>query len=540
MTKKLCVAIAQLNLTVGDISGNLEKHIQAAKKARDELAADLIVFPELGFTGYPPEDLLLRPAFVAQAEEALQQFIKHVSGIYSVIGHPRQTAKGLQNACSIVYDGEIIAQYAKQHLPNYGVFDENRYFVPGSMQTVANIKGIPVGVVVCEDIWFPGPIQQTVANGARLIVTPNASPFEVMKHEQRIEMLAKRAKQNRVPIIYVNTVGGQDDIIFDGGSLAITETGEVAQCAGFFNETVTPVDIEFSSADSRITPKSISLPADEARIYQALVLGLRDYIDKNKFSGGLIGVSGGIDSALTLAIAVDALGKDRVRAVFMPSRYTAAISAEEEAAVTKNLGVKSEIISIEAAFDALLNSLAPAFAGKQADVTEENLQSRIRGTMLMALSNKSGFLVLPTGNRSEMAVGYCTLYGDTVGGYAVLKDIPKTLVYKLARYRNTISPVIPERTIERAPTAELAPNQKDEDSLPPYSVLDPILELYLNQQLGIDDICAKGFDRQLVERIITLIRRNEYKRRQFPVGARINHTAFGKDRRYPIVNGWKG
>ncbi len=537
MTKKLRIVAAQLNPTVGDISGNLKKHVAAAAKARDELSADLIVFPELSLTGYPPEDLLLRPAFIADAERALQQFIDEIKDIYCVVGHPHKTARGLYNSSSVVYNGEIIGRYAKQHLPNYGVFDENRYFIPGNTHSVTTIKDVPVGIVICEDLWFPAPTQQAVLQGAKVIVSPNASPFEIDKHEKRMEALSKRAKANNVPIIYANQVGGQDDLIFDGDSMAVDAEGNVVVSAEMFKEELMTVVVDGSAI-----PAQAVIPAQAGmtdRIYQALVLATKDYVEKNGFAGVLIGVSGGIDSALTLAIAVDALGKDRVRAVIMPSHFTSNLSMEEAMAVTNNMQVPHDIISIEPANEAFLSLLAPAFGDKKPDVTEENIQARCRAILIMALSNKTGWLVLNTGNRSEVAMGYCTLYGDMAGGFDVLKDIPKTMVYQLAHYRNSISKVIPPRTIERAPTAELAPNQTDQDTLPPYEMLDSILDLYLNQQLSIDEICAKGFERDVVTRVAKLIRINEYKRRQSAVGPRINHTAFSKDRRYPITNGWK-
>jgi len=537
MTNPLRIVAAQLNLTVGDIVGNLKKHVAAATEARDKLQADLIVFSELSLTGYPPEDLLLRPAFIAEAEQALQTFTQQVQDIYCVVGHPHATSRGLYNACSIVYNGEIVGRYAKQHVPNYGVFDEARYFIPGNTHSVTTIKGVPVGVVICEDLWLPTPIQQAALQGARIIVSPNASPFEVGKHKQRLDTLSKRAKANNVSIVYVNQIGGQDDLIFDGDSMVIDASGDLTQQAALFEEELMVTDKALDPAPEAARGDSLD---DTAVIYRALTFALKNYVDKNRFPGVLIGVSGGIDSALTLALAVDALGKDRVRAVIMPSQFTSNLSMEEAMTVANNMQVQHDIISIEPSNNAFLTTLAPFLNLGNNDVTEQNIQARCRGVILMALSNKTGHLVLPTGNRSETAVGYCTLYGDMAGGFAVLKDIPKTLVYELARYRNTVSEVIPPRTIERAPTAELAPDQKDEDSLPPYSILDPILELYLNQQLSIDEICAKGFEKETVTRVVNLVRINEYKRRQAAVGPRINHTAFGRDRRYPIVNGWRG
>lgn len=539
MTKKLRVALAQLNITVGDIQGNLAKLISAATYARDKLTADIIVFPELCITGYPPEDLLLRPAFIEEEAKALETFKAQVDNIYCVVSHTQKNSHGLFNSCSVIHNGVILGRYAKQHLPNYGVFDEARYFIPGNSPCVIPMNGIPVGIIVCEDLWNSTPIQQAATQGARLILVPNASPFEIDKHEQRHALLAKRAKSANLPIVYVNCVGIQDEIMFDGGSMVVDPEGRINQLAGFCNEIVCPVDIEISSTAVVISADTLSIPTEEQRIYDCLVLGVRDYLSKNGFSGALIGVSGGIDSALTLAIAVDALGKENVTAVLMPSRYTSDISTEDALELINNLGVQHETISIEPMFTSFLQQLAPSFVGKKPDITEENLQARCRGVILMALSNKSGKIVLTTGNRSEMAVGYATLYGDMCGGLAVLKDVPKTLVYRLAAYRNQLNSVIPLRTIERAPTAELAPDQKDEDSLPPYPLLDKILELYLNQEKSIADLVALGFDEATVTRVVKLICHSEYKRRQAPIGIRINHKAFGRDRRYPITSKFK-
>ena len=537
---KLRIVIAQLNLHVGDINGNLQKHIQAANKARDELSADIIVFPELSLTGYPPEDLLFRHTFLEEAHAALQTFIAKVNGIYCVVSHPLSTPKGLYNSCSLIYNGSVLGQYSKQILPNYGVFDEDRYFIPGNTTCVVPINDIPVGLVICEDLWTSGPTKQAAEIGARIILAPNASPFEIDKHEQRISILSTRAKENNVAIVYVNNVGGQDELVFDGDSMVFDQAGRLCQWAGFFNETLQPIDFDITPTRINIALAAINLPSKEEKIYQALVLGLRDYIEKNRIPGVLVGASGGVDSSLTLAIAVDAIGKDRVRAVLMPSRFTENISIEDAELLSHNLGIKSETISIEPSYQSFLTSLAESFEGKKTDVTEENIQARCRSIILMALSNKSGYVVLSTGNRSEIATGYCTLYGDMAGSFNVLKDVPKTLVYDLTRYRNKISPVIPERVIHRPPSAELAPNQNDEDSLPPYSVLDPILFAYLNQEQSIDEITAQGFDRETVAKVINLIRRSEYKRYQATLGTHINHKSFGKDWRYPLTNGFKG
>lgn len=538
MKNKIRIVLAQLNFTVGDINANLQKHFAAATKARDELNATVIVFPELSLIGYPAEDLLLRAAFIAEAEAALQKFAAEMKGIYCVVGHPQRSDRGLQNACSLIYEGKILATYAKQRLPNYGVFDEARYFVAGENSCVTLIDGIPVGLVICEDLWKIGPVKEAKALGAQIILSPNASPFEVNKHEQRLSVLAKRALLNHLPVVYVNYVGGQDELIFDGGSMVVNSNGELSQFAGFFTETLCPVDLDLSS--HRLQNHAIPLPHSIARIYQALVLSVRDYVEKNHFSHVIVGVSGGIDSALTLAIAVDALGKERVKALIMPSRYTSEASLKDAYELVQALGVDAQTISIEPSYQSFLDCLAPSFQDKKIDLTEENIQARCRAVLLMAFSNKYGYLVLTTGNRSELAMGYCTLYGDMAGGFAVLKDVPKMLVYELSRYRNQQHAVIPQHTIDRAPTAELAPNQKDEDSLPPYAILDKILECYLNQGSSVEEIVAQGFDRQIVTHIVNCLHKSEYKRRQSAIGPRINHKSFGKDWRYPITNGFKG
>ena len=521
---------------VGDIPYNLKKHIEAANTARDQYAAEVIVFPELGLTGYPPEDLLLRKDFLDQARVAFQKLISEVKNIYCLVGHPDVTDHGVYNACSLIYNGAILGRYNKQHLPNYGVFDEYRYFIPGKLPCVIPIHDIPIGLIICEDLWSEEPVLQAKKLGAQLILSLNASPFESTKHEERVATLSKRAKHHELPIAYVNQVGGQDELIFDGGSMLVDQTGKLSQCAGFFNETLMPVELEWTPTQIKISSHSFSVPNKEERIYQALQLATKDYVEKNNFPSVLIGLSGGIDSALTLAIAHDALGKDRVKAVMMPSRYTSKMSMEDAKETAKHLDIHLEIISIEPVYQQFLESLAPFFIRKKQDITEENIQARCRGVILMALSNKDGSLVLTTGNRSELAVGYCTLYGDMAGGFAVLKDIPKTLVYQLVNYRNQLHPVIPESTILRPPSAELNIDQKDEDLLPPYPILDQMLDRYLNQGQSIDEIVAAGFDREMVNKIIKLIHKNEYKRRQIPIGPRINRTSFGKDWRYPVTN----
>lgn len=532
MPQPLRIVLAQLNLHVGNIAYNLQKHIDAAKTARDNYQANLIVFPELSICGYPPEDLLLRPSFINDCEKALQTFIQEVKGIYCCVGHPYADGGKLYNACSIIHDGQILATYAKLHLPNYGVFDEKRYFDAAKKPCVVNVQGTLVGVIICEDVWSSGPIETCVAAGAEVVIVPNASPFVADKHEQRLEVLSEQAKLFQVPIVYVNNVGGQDELVFDGGSMVVNNAGNIVNFSGFFHETLTAFDLI-----PLPHPAPIHLPTKLERIYQALVTGTRDYIEKNRISGVLIGISGGIDSALTAAIAVDALGADRVQGVFMPTRYTSSTSHEDANHLAALLGIELTTISIDENYQQFKRTLAADIPDCHG-ITDQNIQSRSRCIILMALSNETGKLVLTTGNRSELAVGYCTLYGDMSGGYAPIKNAPKTLVYQLAEYRNTVSEVIPVNTIRREPTAELAPNQKDEDTLPPYPILDGILELYLNRHLGINEIVAAGYDKQVVTNVVKMIIRNEYKRRQYAVGPQIYPTSFCKDWRYPITNGY--
>jgi len=535
----LRLVMAQVDLLVGNITANTERVIAVAQRARDEQEADLVVFPELTLTGYPPEDLLLRPGLQLRVDEAMDRICAEVSGIHVLVGHPEQTSAGRYNTASLVYQGRIVARCRKHHLPNYSVFDEKRYFIPGEGFCVADVAGVRVGVSICEDIWMPEPARAAADAGARLLVNMNASPFHTGKGDEREAVVRKRIAETACPVVYVNLVGGQDELVFDGESFVLDQSGMTRVRAPACEEGLYPVDFERSDGGVRPLPGVVSPRRDEvASVYQALVLGVRSYIEKNGFRGVVVGLSGGIDSALVLAIAVDAIGAQRVQAVMMPSRYTADMSREDARAEAQVLGVAYREISIEKPFRAFMEVLSDAFAGAAADTTEENIQARCRGVILMALSNKQGRIVLTTGNKSEMAVGYATLYGDMAGGFAPIKDVPKLMVYRLCEYRNAQSAVIPQRVLERPPSAELAPDQKDEDSLPPYTLLDPILEGYIEKDMSIEALVARGFDATTVRRIATLVDRNEYKRRQAPPGVRISRRAFGRDRRYPITSGF--
>lgn len=536
----LRIVMAQLDFLVGDIEGNAQKICDAIATARTSLKADLIIFPELALTGYPAEDLLFRPTLYERIATVLPNIAAETKEIDVILGYPEKTPRGTFNQAVFFHQGSALTHYHKQLLPNYSVFDEVRYFRSGSKSCVIDLKGIPTALIICEDLWSEEPAKEARAMGAKLAISINASPFEVNKAELREEVISNRMKENGFPILYVNCVGGQDELVFDGGSFVINTNGQITHRAPAFAEALIPVDIEWNQTDSiTIHPGTVvPIQSTEERIYNALVLGVRDYIEKNHFPRALIGLSGGIDSALTLAIAVDAIGKDRVEAVMMPSRYNAEMSLEDAKKQALDMGVAYNVISIEPIFQAFLNSLATEFLGYAPDVTEENLQARCRGTLLMAISNKKNALVLATGNKSEMAVGYSTLYGDMVGGFCVLKDVFKTMVYRLAHYRNSISPVIPERVITRPPSAELAENQQDQDYLPPYPVLDIILERYIERDQGIYTIVEAGFDTDLVRKIAKMVYHSEYKRRQAAPGVKITQRAFGKDRRYPITSGY--
>lgn len=536
----LNIVMAQLNTFVGDFEGNTTKVIEAVARAEGAFAAPVVVFPELTLSGYPPEDLLLRPSIGLRVSQSLDRICSAVTGTaYAVIGYPLLDNGELYNVAGVIYRGQIIAEYRKQRLPNYQVFDEKRYFVEGKEACVVEIAGVKVGLSICEDIWEDGPTRQAAAAGAEIILNLNSSPYHRGKRSERWQLVAERARSVKLPIVYVNQVGGQDELVFDGGSFAVCAGGEVRAAAPNFEEGDYPLQVEFSEAGAVISETMVAPVMDELQAtWRALVLGVRDYVNKNRFRGVVLGLSGGIDSALTLAVAVEALGPERVEAVMMPFRYTSQMSVEDAAEQSRLQGVNHKVISIEPIYEAFMASLADEFAGLSPDTTEENLQARCRGVLLMSISNKKGYLVLTTGNKSEMAVGYSTLYGDMAGGFDVLKDVPKTLVYELSRYRNTLGPCIPVRVIDRPPSAELAPDQKDEDSLPAYDVLDRILELYVERDNSAEEIIAQGLDREQVERVLRLVDLNEYKRRQAPIGVRITRRGFGRDRRYPITSGW--
>ena len=556
----LSVALAQINATVGDLAGNARLIAQAAREAHAQ-GAQLVLAPELALTGYPPEDLLLRPAFMAACARTLRELAAELADcadLHVVVGHPqdwdaqddlRSKSYSLPrrfNAASVLAGGQVQATYCKRELPNYQVFDERRYFASGRDAgcgpVVFEVGGLRCGLLICEDAWFDEPAQAAKAAGAQVLCVLNASPFHLDKHGERESRMAQRARAVELPLLYAHLVGGQDEVVFDGASFALDAQGLVGARAPSFEPATLIVSV---GADGRVSGPLAPLPPLEGQAWQALVMGVRDYIGKNGFPGAIIGLSGGIDSALVLAIAVDALGADKVRAVMMPSPYTADISWLDARDMAERLGVRYDEIAISPVFDGFKQALAAQFAGLPEDATEENIQARIRGTLLMALSNKTGSIVLTTGNKSEMATGYCTLYGDMAGGFAVIKDVAKTLVYRLAEWKNrqptrradgSIGPVIPERIITRPPSAELRPDQTDQDSLPPYEVLDAILARYMEEDQGIEEIVAAGFARADVEKVTRLIKINEYKRRQSPVGIRITHRAFGRDWRYPITS----
>jgi NAD+ synthase (glutamine-hydrolysing) len=558
------IAIGQINCTVGDLSGNTRKILEFAERAKDQ-GADLLLTPELSLCGYPPEDLLLREDFRSACDRALATLALHVKGISVVVGHPHQAEGKLYNAASVLQDGRVAAVYHKRDLPNYTVFDEERYFESDGSACVVEVNGVRVGVNICEDVWGPGgestarvttaadgvnvginicadvwepeAPKRARAAGAQVLLVLNASPFHIDKLRTRYEVVRDRTIETGMAVVFCNLVGGQDELVFDGASFVMDRNGTLTHQLPAFEESLVVVEI---GKDGPLPGKIAAELDTDASIYKALCLGVRDYLGKNGFPGALLGLSGGIDSALTLCIAADAIGADRVHAVMMPSQFTADISVEDSRDMVKRLGVRYSEIAIKPVFDTFMAALAPHFGNRPFDATEENLQARIRGTLLMALSNKFGSIVLTTGNKSEMSTGYATLYGDMAGGFAVLKDVTKKFVYRLSRHRNTLSEVIPQRIIDRAPSAELRANQVDQDSLPPYAVLDAIVECYVERDQSVAQIVAAGFRREDVDRIVKLVHINEYKRRQAPVGIRITPRGFGKDWRYPITNKYRG
>jgi NAD+ synthase (glutamine-hydrolysing) len=552
MARQLRVVMAQLNLMVGDIEGNTSLVLKNAERAISEFAADLIVFPELTLTAYPPEDLLLRPSLKLRIDRAIDAILQADLPIHIVLGFPESIDGKLFNALTVLEGGSRLATYHKQCLPNYQVFDERRYFHAGDKPCVLQIAGIRLGFTICEDMWEQDPFKQARDAGADLMININASPYHIHKLEQRQALLKQRSIEGGFPIIYVNLVGGQDELVFDGASMAMSASGECHYLAPNFEADLHLVNVDILNSDSQeFAAKRCEIPRQSlaaeqssiASVYHALVLGVRDYVNKNKFVGTVLGLSGGIDSALTLAIAVDALGKDRVQAVMMPFEYTSKLSLDSAAEQAQSLAVEYQVIPIRHIYAAFIEALEHEFAGMPVDVSEQNIQARCRGVVLMAISNKKQLMVLTTGNKSECAVGYSTLYGDMAGGFDVLKDVSKTLVYQLAAYRNTEygsqgEAVIPQQVIDRPPSAELAPNQLDQDSLPPYDDLDRILELYIENDYSADAIVAEGYAEEVVKKVLRLVDLNEYKRRQSPVGVRLTPRGFGRDRRYPITNAW--
>ena len=528
------MALAQQNQSLGDLAGNARALLASIRTAR-RAGASLVVTPELSLCGYPPEDLLLRPAFIDACAAELVAVASEVRDVVALVGFPERDGGARHNAMAVLRDGRLAGVYRKQRLPNYRVFDEERHFEPGVAPCVFEVDGTRCGVIICEDCWFLGPAAQAREAGAQLIIVPNGSPYHTLQQEARRTQVAARVRENGLPFVYVNRVGGQDELVFDGASFVTDASGAIAQQLPAWHETIAIA--EFDGAVPRAVRGELDL-ALEPNVYQALVVGVRDYVSKNRFPGVLLGLSGGVDSALTLAVAVDALGPERVRAIMLPSKYSAAISLADAREMASIVGVRYDEIPIGPVFDAFLTSLRDEFAGLPADAAEENIQARIRGSLLMALSNKFGSIVLTTGNKSEMAVGYATLYGDMAGGFAVLKDISKTLVYRLCRYRNRLGRVIPERILTRPPSAELRSDQVDQDSLPPYDVLDAILEAYVEQDLAPNDIVARGLPAGDVRKVVRLIKQSEYKRRQAAVGIRITARGFGRDWRYPITSAW--
>ena len=539
MNGALRIALAQIDPTVGDAPGNADRAIRQVAPALAQ-GARLLVLPELMLSGYPPEDLLFHRGFRRRIDEALMRLAAAASGIDILTGYPEYTSGTIYNTAAWLRGGACIARYRKQVLPNYQVFDEKRYFSAGTAPVIVELDGIRIAPLICEDVWHAGPAAAARAAGAGLCISLNASPYQQGKQPEREAALARRARETGMPFIYVNLVGAQDELVFDGNSFAVDETGRLVHRAPAFEESLSCVEATRVQGGTQLAPESLAplLAADES-VYRAIVTGVRDYVGKHDFSGVVLGLSGGVDSALVLAIACDALGAERVHAVMLPSRYTSSMSEKDAATMARGLGVRYSVISIEGMFQATLAALQREFQGRAPDSTEENIQARCRGIVLMAISNKTGRMLLTTGNKSEMAVGYATLYGDMAGGYAPIKDCSKTLVYRLARWRNARSPVIPARIIERPPSAELRENQLDSDTLPPYEVLDPILAAFIEDDRSVDEIVAQGFERATVVRVLDMVKQSEYKRRQAPPGVRVSGRAFGRDWRYPITSGYR-
>ncbi|HEU5135387.1 MAG TPA: NAD+ synthase [Steroidobacteraceae bacterium] len=541
---KLRIALGQLDMLVGDVAGNAQKIVAAAERACRDLDTDLLVLPELTLSGYPPEDLLFHRGFRVAIDKGMATLKSARGNCGFLVGFPEYAGEQLFNSAALIEAGEVRATHRKSCLPNYKVFDEKRYFKAGGQPTVVDYRGFRLGVLVCEDIWEPEPAQMARSAGAEMFVVLNASPYEIHKQRNREDIVGRCVKELGLPVVYVNMLGGQDELVFDGNSFVMDGAGRIVMRAPPFEEGLYP--IEFERVGGVVRPVAATVApelGDAESVYRALVLGVRDYVGKHGFPGVVMGLSGGIDSALTLAIAVDALGKDKIHAVMMPSPYTSQMSLDDARAQAEILGVKYSVLPIGEMMKATEATLAEEFAGRKPDTTEENIQSRCRMLLLMGISNKTGKMLLTTGNKSEMAVGYATLYGDMAGGFAPIKDCSKLLVYRLAEYRNSVAsnvaPVIPRRVIDRPPSAELRPDQKDSDSLPPYEVLDPILESFIEDDLSVDEICAKGFERATVVRVLDLVKRNEYKRRQAPPGVRVSRRAFGRDWRYPITSGYR-
>ena len=539
---RLCIGLAQLNFLVGDAQGNATRIIESVARANAAAGPkpDLLLFPELTLSGYPPEDLLFHGGFRQAIEQALAAVRAAVRGMGVIVGYPEYVGTDIYNSAALLCDGALVVNHRKRELPNYKVFDEKRYFRAGSEATVFTHRGFRIGLLVCEDVWECDAARQAREAGAELLLIINASPYEVHKQAEREQVVRERIMDVALPVAYVNMFGGQDELVFDGNSFVMDAQGAVVMRAPAFEEGT--YRVEFERRDGRVVPVPGSVAAelsDVASVYHALVLGVRDYVTKHGFPGVVMGLSGGVDSALTLAIAADALGAKRIHAVMMPSRYTSQMSLDDAASQARGMGVHYSVIPIEGMFDATLAALAGEFAGRKPDTTEENIQSRCRMLLLMGISNKTGRMLLTTGNKSEMAVGYATLYGDMAGGFAPIKDCNKLLVYRLAGYCNRNGEVIPQRVIDRPPSAELRPDQKDSDSLPPYEVLDAILEAFIEEDLSVDQIQARGFDRATIGRVLDLVKRNEYKRRQAPPGVRVSRRAFGRDWRYPITNGYR-